>query len=230
VTDAVTPRQDDAVDDHDDHRDVVEVGPAPQHPGRGRLLLTALAALLVGVVGTLWVVQARSSPPTDFGADAGFARDMQTHHAQAVEMALLVRDRTTDEEVRTVAYDIVTSQQQQAGQMYGWLVQWGLPQTGSRPPMAWVGGEHAAAHAAADGTMPGMATPAQLAELQAAQGIEAERVFLRLMIAHHTGGVAMAQAAVADARTPEVRTLASAIVTAQTSEIQLLQRMLAARS
>ena len=71
---------------------------------------------------------------------------MQTHHAQAVEMAFLVRDRTEDEEVRTVAYDIITSQQQQAGQMYGWLVQWGLDQTGSRPPMAWVGGEHAAAH------------------------------------------------------------------------------------
>jgi uncharacterized protein (DUF305 family) len=60
--------------------------------------------------------------------------------------------------------------------------------------------------------------------------MEAERVFLRLMIAHHTGGVAMAQAAVADARTPEVRTLASAIVTAQSSEVRLLQQMLAARS
>ena len=66
-----------------------------------------------------------------------------------------------------------------------------------RPPMAWVGGEHAAAHAGPDGSMPGMATPAQLAELKAATGVEAERIFLRLMIAHHTGGVAMAQAAVA---------------------------------
>ncbi len=97
--------------------------------------------------------------------------------------------------MRTVAYDIITSQQQQAGQMYGWLVQWGLDQTGSRPPMAWVGGEHAAAHAGPDGSMPGMATPAQLAELKAASGVEAERIFLRLMIDHHTGGVAMAEAA-----------------------------------
>ncbi|HET9021623.1 MAG TPA: DUF305 domain-containing protein, partial [Ornithinibacter sp.] len=81
--------------------------------------------MLVGVLGTLWVVQARSSAPAEFGADAGFARDMQTHHAQAVEMAFLIRDRSGDEELRTVAYDIITSQQQQAGQMYGWLVQWG---------------------------------------------------------------------------------------------------------
>ena len=40
----------------------------------------------------------------------------------------------------------------------------------------------------------------------------------------------MAQAAVAQARTPEVRTLAGAIAAAQTSEIALLQQMLAARS
>ena len=197
---------------------------------RGRLVLVALAALLVGVLGTAWVAHSRSSAPSDFGADAGFARDMQTHHAQAVEMAFLVRDRSQDEEVRTVAFDIITSQQQQAGQMYGWLVQWGLDQTGSRPPMAWVSGEHAAAHAGPDGSMPGMATPAQLAELKAATGVEAERIFLRLMIAHHTGGVAMAQAAEADARTPEVRRLAGAIVAAQTSEIALLEQMLAARS
>jgi uncharacterized protein (DUF305 family) len=40
----------------------------------------------------------------------------------------------------------------------------------------------------------------------------------------------MADAAVADARTAEVRTLASAISAAQTSEVDLLQRMLADRS
>jgi len=227
VTDAVTP---DRADVAGDHRDDAEPSPGRPHAGRGRAALAALVALVVGVLGTLWVVQARSSAPTDFGADAGFARDMQTHHTQAVQMALLVRDRTEDEAVRTVAYDILTSQQQQAGQMYGWLVQWGLDQTGSRPPMAWVGGEHAAAHAKPDGTMPGMATPAQLAELEGATGVEAERIFLRLMIDHHTGGVAMAQAAVAEARTPEVRRLASAIVASQSSEIELLEQMLADRS
>jgi uncharacterized protein (DUF305 family) len=213
-----------------DHDHPYDHEPEAQHSGRGRLLLVGLAALLVGVIGALWVAQARSAAPSDFGADAGFARDMQTHHNQAVEMAFLARDRSTDDEVRTVALDIITSQQQQAGQMYGWLVQWGLPQTGSRPPMAWVGGEHAAAHTGPDGAMPGMATPEQLAELKAATGVEAERIFLRLMIAHHTGGVAMAEAAMAQARTPEVRTLAGAIAAAQTSEIALLKQMLAARS
>ena len=196
----------------------------------GALGLAVLAALLVGVLATLWVVQVRTSPPSEFGADAGFSRDMQTHHQQAVEMSLLVRDRTSDEEIRTVAYDILTSQQQQAGQMYGWLVAWGLPQTSSRPPMAWVGGEHAAAHTDADGRMVGMVSPEQMDALEAADGVEAERLFLRLMIDHHEGGVAMADAAVDGARTDEVRTLAGAISRAQTTEIELLERMLAERS
>ncbi len=224
MTDVVSIAEDAPVVDED--------GPRATERTTGRLrgVLVAVAALLVGVLGTLWVVQARSSAPAEFGADAGFARDMQTHHAQAVEMAFLIRDRSSDEELRTVAYDIITSQQQQAGQMYGWLVQWGLPQTGSRPPMAWVGGQHAEAHVRADGSMPGMATAAQLDELRAATGVGAERIFLRLMIAHHEGGVAMANAAVADARTTEVRTLAAAIAAAQTSEIALLQGMLDARS
>jgi uncharacterized protein (DUF305 family) len=50
------------------------------------------------------------------------------------------------------------------------------------------------------------------------------------MIAHHTGGVAMAEAAADSARTPQVRSLATAIAAAQTSEIQLLRQMLDARS
>ena len=95
------------------------------------MVVVAVIAALVGALSGSWFMHTRNSPPSDFGADAGFSRDMQAHHAQAVEMALLVRERSDDEELRTVAYDILTSQQQQAGQMYGWLVQWGLPQTGT---------------------------------------------------------------------------------------------------
>lgn len=208
-----------------------DVDPEPHHARSWLLVVTtAVVALLVGGLGTLWLTSTVSSAPSDFGADAGFARDMQTHHHQAVEMSFLVYQRTEDPEVRTLAYDIITSQQQQAGQMFGWLRQWGLPQTGSRAPMAWVGSGHGGAHAEADGTMPGMATPQQLDGLRAASGVDAERIFLRLMVDHHRGGVAMADAAVARARTPEVRQLAAAIASSQTSEITLLQSMLTERS
>jgi uncharacterized protein (DUF305 family) len=79
-------------------------------------------------------------------------------------------------------------------------------------------------------TMPGLATAEQLAELKAASGVEAERVFLTLMIAHHQGGVEMAQAVLARSDNRVVVDLATSIVQAQTSEITVMQEMLAARS
>jgi uncharacterized protein (DUF305 family) len=197
--------------------------------GTRALVVTAVVALAAGVLGAVLVLRATDgSSVLDTGADAGFARDMQTHHHQAVEMAFLVRDRTEDPEVRTLAFDIITSQQQQAGQMYGWLVQWGLPQTAPREPMAWAGGDHGG-HSG-DGGMPGLATAEQLDELRAAEGVEAERVFLRLMVEHHRGGVEMAEAALAEAHTDEVLGLARAIDRSQTSEIELMETMLRQRS
>lgn len=180
---------------------------------------------------------ASAGPPPEDGADVGFSRDMQTHHNQAVEMAFIIRDKTTDPALRTLAYDIATSQQQQSGQMYGWLVQWGRTQTGSGPPMGWMSsGHHGASHtstatAPAGATeMPGLASAEEMRALGQATGQEAERLFLTLMIRHHQGGVAMAEAALELAETREVRGLAQAIVTAQTAEITLLERLLDQRS
>ncbi|MFI9597012.1 DUF305 domain-containing protein [Nonomuraea sp. NPDC052265] len=76
--------------------------------------------------------------PGDMSVEAGFARDMQAHHAQVVQLALIIRDRTTDREVRTLAYDLATTQQQQIGQMYAWLDMWGLSQAAPGPRMAWM--------------------------------------------------------------------------------------------
>jgi uncharacterized protein (DUF305 family) len=46
---------------------------------------------------------------------------MMVHHAQAVEMAEIVRDRTENPQTRTLATDIALTQQAQIGQMQGWL-------------------------------------------------------------------------------------------------------------
>src|SRR6186713_3196008 len=54
-----------------------------------------------------------TASPSDDSAEAGFARDMKTHHAQAVEMALITRDRTTDESLKFLLTDMVLTQQNQ---------------------------------------------------------------------------------------------------------------------
>lgn len=177
--------------------------------------------------------------PNDTSAEAGFARDMQLHHLQAVEMSMIVREETDDPDIRLLAYDIALAQQQQAGQMFSWLTVWGLPQVASEPSMTWMvrpgrsgtGHDHgpgAPAHVPGE-PMPGLATEAQLAQLRAATGVEAERLYLDLMIAHHLGGVDMAEAILDRSTNRVVTSLARAMIAAQQSEIDYMRELLALR-
>lgn len=208
-------------------------------PDAGRRTVpVAAAVVLAGVVGLLLGALVagmllRPATPAATSVDAGFAREMQVHHGQAVRMAVLVRDRSDDEAVRSLALDILLTQQNQQGQMAGWLQVWGLPQTAAGPPMQWMA-DHTGHGGGPDGTeppeqMPGLVTAEQLERLEQADGTDADRVFLALMIPHHEGGVEMAEYAAAEAATPAVRRLASSIVAAQEAEILLLEEMLAER-
>lgn len=250
---------------------LVTAAPDARRPSRGRLTLAAIvAAVLVAVVAFSagWLAAPRTATPTDTGVEAGFARDMQTHHDQAVQMALIIREQSDDPAIRSLAYDIATSQAQQSGQMYAWLNAWGLPQASTQPEMTWMlqptldgsdahghggaasptapGTDDATSAAAPDATgdaaagtpapmvpgepMPGMATSADLDRLASLTGVEAETLFLQLMIAHHQGGVEMAEAALSRTTNPLVTALAKAIVFAQLGEIQYMQELLAART
>lgn len=184
------------------------------------LVLATFGSLILAAA--ILVLTSSPRPVKDGSAEAGFARDMAVHHAQAVDMATLLRDRTTDERMRSLALDMALTQQGQIGQFEGWLSAWGLPSTGLEPAMAWMGHHHF-------GPMPGMATPEQLNQLRAASGREAEVLFLRLMIPHHVAGVEMAQGVLERTDRPEVRRLADAIIAGQEAEIQEMQSLLAAR-
>lgn len=198
------------------------------------LIVVAVVAFSVGRLSTL-----AEPTPADTSAEAGFARDMQVHHQQGVELAMIVRDRSDDPDIRLLAYDIATTQAQQAGQLYGWLRTWGLSQAGSEPSMTWMtrsasaAGAHAEHDAAAHepGTpMPGLATAEQLEQLRASTGVDAERRFLELMIAHHQGAIEMADAALARSTNPVVVPFAESVAESQAAEIALMEDLLATRS
>ncbi|WGD36579.1 DUF305 domain-containing protein [Lysinibacter sp. HNR] len=204
-----------------------------------RLVIAASITVFIVVVVALIVGRATSptanATPGNLSADAGFSRDMQFHHDQAVEMALIIRDNTDDEQIRRLAYDIATSQAQQSGQMFGWLASWGLPQNSSQPQMEWMadsGHKHDTTTLVGrnPGLMPGMASAAEITELTNLRGVEAERLFLDLMIEHHRAGVEMAEAILERTQTEVVRNLAQAIVTAQSGEIVYMNELLGARS
>jgi uncharacterized protein (DUF305 family) len=191
-------------------------------PRRRDPLLLPLALLAALTVAAVFAVYLSARPPGDNSVEAGFARDMSVHHAQAVEMAEIVRDKTESDEIRILATDIALTQQAQIGQMRGWLDVWGLAPTGSEPAMAWMGHP-------TEGRMPGMATPEEINRLRQASPGEADRLFLRLMIPHHRAAIPMAESALEETREPVVEDLARSIAAAQSGEIKVMEDLLRKR-
>ncbi|GGK45887.1 DUF305 domain-containing protein [Planomonospora parontospora subsp. parontospora] len=202
------------------------VGSTP-HPRRRLVVAAALACLVALAVAVL--VLGRTGEPTDASAEAGFARDMASHHAQAVEMSFIARDGSSDDALRLLAYDIIVTQTAQRGMFMGWLQQWELGQATERPSMAWMAGHGHGGTAGAPAAMPGMASAAELDRLRKAAGREQEILFLQLMIRHHEGGVQMAEALIRLSDRDEVVTMARHIVNTQDGEIKLMKDMLKQR-
>lgn len=178
-----------------------------------------LAVLALGIAALIAVALAfgpRAALPREGSTEVRFVREMIQHHAQAIDMATRIRDRSDDRTLRSLALDIMLSQQEQIGQMRGWLTLWGLP---------WGGQGMTAEHA----RMMGMATPEELNRLDTLPRADAERLFLRLMIRHHQGALAMVKPALGNGVRPEVRTLARQIDASQAGEIRLMTGMLEAR-
>lgn len=189
---------------------------------RNRLLVLFVGLAFVLMAGlALWSYFANRLPG-DNSAEAGFARDMMVHHAQAVEMAELLRDRTESDEMRTLASDIALTQQAQIGRMEGWLDVWGLPPTGPDPAMSWMGEP-------TNGQMPGMAPPEQIQQLGETSPQEADILFLQLMIPHHQAALQMTDSILERTDRPEIERLAEAISASQQAEIKNMQEMLQVR-
>ncbi|MFF5174947.1 DUF305 domain-containing protein [Micromonospora sp. NPDC000089] len=185
----------------------------------GRYGVLALAAavvvgLLLGYAGGL--LTPKLTRPGDTSAEAGFARDMSTHHAQAVEMGLIAFQRGTDPEVRQIGGDIATGQQGEIGTMQAWLRSWGLDPTGSQERMAWMPDGPALMH---DGLMPGVATADEMAALRAAQGRQLDVLFLKMMIKHHLGGIHMLDGVLDEGHDDEVLRVAQVMKNTQQTDL-----------
>jgi uncharacterized protein (DUF305 family) len=215
---------------------------APVETRRSPLRTALLAVIAVGLVllgGGLAVAlgvgrDAGAMPSTD-SVDAGFARDMSRHHLQGVEMANVALERSEDPEIRSLAFDISSTQTNQAGRMEGWLSLWGLPSSGGEA-MAWMADDEAHTGHSMEGMdmggetlMPGMATEEELTELRGLSGTAFDVQFLRLMIRHHQGGLGMAEYAADHADVDAVRRLAGTIADTQTAETTTMTELLTER-
>ena len=188
------------------------------------VVLCALALLVAGfALGTF--VPRGDDPRVHNAVDTGFLQDMRLHHEQAVTMAIVYRSIAStgsrlDPDLQTIALEIHMDQGMETGRMVQLLRLFGAPESNeSDQVMGWMG------HPLPMGSMPGLASDAELDALRDARGAEADRLFARLMIAHHQGGIEMARHAVSHARNPEVVALARAMVKVQSGEILELRRI-----
>ena len=196
------------------------VAGGPRRFGTAWLAIAVAVGLLLGFAAGLLAPSLRT--PGDTSPEAGFARDMSLHHAQAVEMAMVAYQKGTDQRTRNIAYDIVMAQQNQIGTMQRWLEEWRLSPTGSQPRMAWMKGGEALVQ---DGLMPGMATTEEITALHQATGQNVDKMFITLMIKHHLGGIHMAEGVLAETNRPEVVRLAQAMKNNQQNEIDALRQV-----
>jgi uncharacterized protein (DUF305 family) len=222
---ATEPRADQPsppVDDAD-HGDGGDGGHDPWWHSRWRLLALGLALVFLGV-GIGFALQSRSSSHPGAGSvDVGFLQDMRYHHDQATQMSLAYLQKPAadqDPVLRTIAAEILLEQQLEAGAMVQLLHEYGQPEANeSGTGMAWMSMPVPIAQ------MPGMATPENIATLKAASGRDADILFTKLMIAHHQGGLHMAEYAAGQAKESRVRELATSMMKGQADEIVELQQI-----
>ncbi|QUQ71186.1 DUF305 domain-containing protein [Kutzneria sp. CA-103260] len=202
------------------------------------LLLGAAVGLLIKLPGS----GDGSGSPGPGSVEVGFAQDMSLHHEQAVTMANWARDHTQDPQIRQLAFDIQSTQEDQSGRMRGWLMLWGQPeQSPTGRYMAWMAGpsDGMAGMPGMNGNqmpsngvdhMPGYASGDEISKLQSLTGPDMDAYFLQLMMRHHLGGAPMAQFAAAHATVPAVRVLAENMLKSQDSEVELMKQMMAAKN
>ncbi|KGN37663.1 hypothetical protein N803_11440 [Knoellia subterranea KCTC 19937] len=157
--------------------------------------------------------------PTTRPGDAKFYQDMIVHHAQAIVMVETALPRLSDTQVKALADRMQAEQKPEILAMKTWLEEHKqtVPPQATNPRL----GDHD--HAG----MPGMATEAQLAELGRASGVEADRLFLTLMTAHHQGALTMVGEHAKLPADEFVEEMANDINVTQSKQIQQMQAMLA---
>ena len=148
-------------------------------------------------------------------ADVEFMQGMIAHHSQAIVMSDMAESHGANPQVLKLSNKIAQSQVPEIRIMQNWLARNDqfAPDTSS-----W---HHVA--------MAGMLTDAQIKELDAAKGVDFDRAYLRYMIQHHAGALKMVDdlfAAPLAGQEVDVNVFANDVVTAQTVEIGIMQRLL----
>jgi uncharacterized protein (DUF305 family) len=166
-------------------------------------------------------------------ADMMFAHMMVPHHQQAIEMSdIILAKPGIDPRVVELARQIKAAQGPEIAQLQDWMKQWGMPGMGhggmgEMPGMGHGGmGEMPGMGDGGMSGMDGMLSPAEMDALKSAQRVEASKLFLTGMIAHHQGAITMAQNEIKNGQFPDAVSMAKSIVESQQQEIDEMNGIL----
>jgi uncharacterized protein (DUF305 family) len=163
-----------------------------------------------------------SRSPTFNGADVTFAQSMIPHHQQAVQMAKMATTMASSPEVKQLAEKVEAAQGPEIKTMSGWLKDWGQ----KVPSDSQSGMDHGMDSMDSD-DMPGMMSDTDMHKLDAAGGgARFDRMFLTMMIEHHTGAIEMAKTEQSEGKSAAALALAKKIQADQTGEIAQMKQML----
>lgn len=152
------------------------------------------------------------------------------HHAQAVLMAKWAPTHGAGADLQRLAERIVVAQQDEIALMQNWLKEKGEPVPEPTPGPTRMTMADGTTH---DMLMPGMLTEPELKQLDAARGVEFDRLFLTFMIRHHEGALDMVEELFGSngaGQDEDTFRLASDVFADQTTEIRVMKEMLAARA
>jgi uncharacterized protein (DUF305 family) len=187
--------------------------------------MTPFVVLVAAACASASRLEPQQSAPSP--ADVEFMSGMIGHHAQAIVMSKWAPSHGASPAVQTLALRIINAQQDEITAMQKWLRDRNqpVPDVSAHGIMMKMNGmDH-------EMVMPGMLTDAQLKELDDARGKEFDRLFLTFMIQHHRGAITMVNELFATngaAQEVSVYKLASDAFADQTTEIDRMQKMLAA--
>ena len=151
-------------------------------------------------------------------ADVRFMQGMISHHAQTLEMTVLVEERSNREAMHLLLQRIELSQEDEIAMMQDWLRDRGLEVR-----------DIDAHHAPGFQLMPGMLTEKELEQLEQSEGFEFDSLFLELMIKHHEGALTMVENLLdqrGSAQDSVLFAFTSDITSDQSSEIERMDNML----
>ncbi|MFI5841476.1 DUF305 domain-containing protein [Catenuloplanes sp. NPDC051500] len=149
--------------------------------------------------------------------DVMFLQMMVNHHQQGVEMAKIAAEKSTSDQLKTLASAVVATQTDEVATMKSWLTAWG--EADSAATDVNLHADH--------GGLPATSTE-EIDSLRATSGADFDPTFLALFTGHQHNAVEMSKTEAAEGVNPDAKSLAKSIDESRTAQIQLMLQLSAA--